>query len=175
MKIIALDLSTKSSGYAVFDNKELIDYGMVKSFNPNWRERIYEIGKQLNKLFRQYKPDKIFVEDVPLSTKGGIKVAIMLGAVQGLVYGLSAFKNIDIEFVLPSKWRSPLGLFDGSRQGTKRDELKRKSVEMANKEFNLSLVYKSPSSKFNEDDISDAILLGKSQIDKKIFGKVLDK
>ena len=46
---------------------------------------------------------------------------------------------------------------------------------MANKEFNLSLVYKSPSSKFNEDDISDAILLGKSQIDKKIFGKVLDK
>ena len=95
----------------------------------------------------------------------------MLGAVQGIIYGIGASHNIEMSFILPSVWRSPLGLFDGSRKGTQRDELKHKSVIKANELFGLNLVYKSPASKFNQDDISDAILLGYSQISERAFGR----
>ena len=71
-----------------------------------------------------------------------------------------------IQFVLPQKWRSDIGIFDGTREGTKRDVLKKKSVEKANELFGLDLNWVSPSSSKNDDDISDAILLGWSQIHK---------
>ena len=42
--------------------------------------------------------------------------------------------------------------------------MKKKSIEKANKLYGLNLIYKSPTSKYNEDDISDSILIGYSQI-----------
>ena len=42
--------------------------------------------------------------------------------------------------------------------------MKKKSVELVNKEFGLNLKWISKSSKFNEDDISDSILIAYSQI-----------
>ena len=62
-------------------------------------------------------------------------------------------------------------LFDGTRNGTKRAEMKRKSIEKANDLFGLNLVWKSDSSKFNQDDQSDAILIAYSQVKVKHIGK----
>ena len=42
--------------------------------------------------------------------------------------------------------------------------MKKKSVEFVNQEFGLKLKWISKSSKFNEDDISDSILIAYSQI-----------
>lgn len=172
---IGLDCSTKSSGWAVFDDNKLIDYGLIKSDKIEWRDRLYYQGKILSELFDLYKPQIIYMEDVPLSLNGGAKILMMLGAVQGMVYGIGASKGIEMKFITPSEWRSPLGLFSGTRKGTTRQELKRKSVEKANELFGLNLTYKSPSSKFNCDDISDAILLCYSQIKPRNFGEKLDK
>lgn len=172
---IGLDAATKHTGFAVFYEDKLIDYGIINSQNNNWRERLLEQSKDLSKLFNKYNPSKVFVEDVPLNAKGGIKVAIMLGAVQGMIYGVGASKNIEMEFIQPSSWRSILGLFSGTNEGKHRDELKLKSVEKANELFGLNLIYKSPNSKFNQDDISDAILLCYSQVKPKAFGKKIDK
>ncbi len=172
---IGLDCSTKSTGYGVFEDDKLIDYGLIKSDCTDWRKRLYIQSQALDKLFDIYHPEEVFIEDVPLSPKGGVKTAIMLGAVQGMVYGIGASKKITMKFILPSVWRSPLGLFDGTKEGKKRSVLKQKSVEKANELFGLDLVYKSPSSKQNCDDISDAILLCYSQIKKRYFGKTVDK
>lgn len=174
MIIMGLDCSTRSSGWAVFEEDELIDYGVIKSIATDWRERLFHQGLMLGQLIDKYKPDKIYMEDVPLYHAGGSKVLMMLGAVQGLIYGVAASRNIKIEFIQPSAWRSPLGLFDGSKKGTKREEMKKKSIEKVNKIFGLNLIYKSPSSKFNEDDISDAILVAYSQIGGRLFGKKVD-
>lgn len=175
MITIGLDCSTKSSGWAIFDDDKLIDYGVIKSIMTDWRERLFHQGLMLGKVLDKYKPEKVFMEDVPLYHKGGTKTLMMLGAVQGLVYGVVASRNIEIQFLQPASWRSPIGLFDGTKQGTHRDEMKKKSVEKANKLFGLELIYKSPSSKFNEDDISDAILVAYSQVGPRTFGKKVDK
>ena len=170
MKIMGLDCSTKSSGWSVFEDGELIDFGLITSVHSDWRERLFHQGMELGKILDAYHPEKIYMEDVPLYHAGGSKTLMMLGAVQGLIYGVAASKNIQIKFIQPSEWRSPLGLFDGTRKGTLRAEMKRKSIEKANELFDLNLVYKSPSSKFNEDDIADAILVCYSQIKQRVFG-----
>ena len=179
MIVMGLDCSTKSSGWAIFEENELIDYGVIKSIMSDWRERLFHQGLMLGEIIDKYKPEKIYMEDVPLYHAGvqnrGSKVLMMLGAVQGLIYGVAASRGINIEFLQPSAWRSPLGLFDGTKQGTHRDEMKKKSVEKANKLFGLELIYKSPSSKFNEDDVSDAILVAYSQVGPRTFGKKVDK
>ena len=110
------------------------------------------------------------MEDVPLKARNP-KVLVQLGAVQGFFYGLVASFGIPIVFLNPSEWRSPMGLFDGTREGTKRDELKKKSIEKANKLFGLDLLWVSPKSTRNQDDVADAILVAYSQIKKKHIGK----
>ena len=110
------------------------------------------------------------MEDVPLKSKFP-KVLVQLGAVQGFIYGVTASVHVPVVFLGPSEWRSPMGLFDGTREGTKRDELKKKSIEKANKLFGLDLLWVSPKSTKNEDDIADSILVAYSQINKKHIGK----
>lgn len=77
----------------------------------------------------------------------------------------------EIKFLLPSEWRSGLNLYDGTREGTHRDVLKRKAVETANKLFNLNLKWIKEKSKKNEDDEAEALLIAYSQIKKRKFGK----
>ena len=47
MITMGLDLSTKSTGYSVFENQNLLDYGVIKAYESDWREKDYII-KQWN-------------------------------------------------------------------------------------------------------------------------------
>lgn len=170
MVVMGLDGSTRSTGWSIFDGKELVGYGVIKPDGEGWREHIINQAPELIAILQKYRPKKIYMEDVPLKAQNP-KVLVQLGAVQGFFYGLVASFNIPIEFIIPSKWRSPMGLFDGTREGTKRAEMKRKSVEKVNNLFGLNLKWKSPSSKFNDDDIADAVLIAYSQIKIKHIGK----
>ena len=171
---MGIDAASVKTGYSIFNDLKLVDYGLIQT-HSNYPERLLEQSQALGQILDKYKPDIVYVEDVPNNPRGGIKTAIILGAVQGMVFGVVASRNIDIKFILPSVWRSPMGLFDGTKTGKLRDELKYKSVLKANELFGLDLVYKSPNSKYNCDDISDAILLCYSQIKPRTFGGKLDK
>ena len=170
MITMGIDPSTTSTGWAIFDDKELKAYGLIKPNGEDWRERIVNQAPQLVEIISKYKPEKIYMEDVPLKSKYP-KVLVQLGAVQGFIYGVTASVHVPVIFLGPSEWRSPMGLFDGTREGTKRAEMKRKSVEKANELFGLNLVWKSACSIKNDDDIADAILVAYSQIKKKHIGK----
>ncbi|MDO4803016.1 MAG: crossover junction endodeoxyribonuclease RuvC [Prevotellaceae bacterium] len=170
--ILGLDASSSSTGWAIFDKRGLAAYGIIQPNDKDldWRDRLVKQGDKLREVIEQYHPNKIVMEDVPLKN-GNSKVLVILGAVQGFIYGIASSYSIPVYFVLPSEWRSPLGLYDGKREGTKRKELKKKSIEKANELFGLNLMWVSPSSKKNQDDISDAILLTYSQIKPRRFGK----
>ena len=170
MVVCGIDASTKSTGWSIFDGKELIAYGVIKPEGQDWRERTVNQAPKLIEILNQYHPDKIYMEDVPLKAQNP-KVLVQLGAVQGFFYGVAASFNIPIEFLIPSQWRSPMGLFDGTRNGTKRAEMKRKSIEKANDLFGLNLVWKSACSIKNDDDIADAVLIAYSQVKVKHIGK----
>ena len=170
MVVCGIDASTKSTGWSIFDGKELVAYGVIKPEGQDWRERTVNQAPKLIEILNKYHPDKIYMEDVPLKAQNP-KILVQLGAVQGFFYGLVASFGIPIVFLNPSKWRSPMGLFDGTKEGTKRTEMKRKSIEKVNELFGLGLVWKSPSSVRNQDDIADAVLVAYSQIKVRHIGR----
>jgi len=170
MTVMGIDASTTSTGWSIFNGTDLIAYGIIKPKGEDWRDRLIQQGPKLIEIIEKYCPEKIVIEDVPLKSANS-KVLVILGAVQGFIYGVISSYNVSIQFVQPNEWRSPLGLYDGTREGTKRKELKKKSIEKANQLFGLDLLWVSPSSSKNQDDISDAILIGYSQIKKRAIGK----
>lgn len=171
MVYCGIDASTTAVGWSIFNGTDLIDYGCFRPNGDDWRDRTQQIAPFIKQLLEKYHVDKVILEDVPLMGKRGNKTLVILGAVQGMLLGVTSSMNIPTEFILPSSWRSPIGLFDGTKAGTRRDEMKRKSIEKANEQFGLKLKWVSPCSKKNDDDISDAILAAYSQISKVHFAK----
>lgn len=164
-KTLGLDMSSNKSGYALFDDKKLITYGLWEPPKEatDWREKIIYMGEQLDIFLKANKIDQVYCEDVPLMMKNPQTLKILC-ALQGVLMGVCVANNVKVTFISVSTWRSALGLFDKTQKGKERDEMKQKSIEMANRIFGLDLVYKSPSSKYNCDDQSDAILIAYSQI-----------
>lgn len=163
-KTLGLDMSSNKSGYALFDDKKLITYGLWEPKDKmEWRDRVIYMGEQLDDFLKANKIDQVYCEDVPLMMKNPQTLKILC-ALQGVLMGVCVANNVKVTFISVSTWRSALGLFDKTQKGKERDEMKQKSIEMANKIFGLNLVYKSPSSKFNQEDEADAILVAYSQI-----------
>ena len=171
MIVMGIDGSTTSSGWAIFESEgcKRIASGRIQPKGENWREKIKQEWILFSKIIEKYRPEKIYMEDVPM--KDGKSTILKLGSVQGMAICLSSQYDIEIIFLLPSEWRSGLGLYDGTRQGTHRDILKRKAVETANKFFGLDLLWVKEKSKKNEDDEAEALLIAYSQIKPRKFGK----
>ena len=69
MITLGLDMASKKSGYSLFYDKELVEYGLWEIPNAeeiDWRNRIIWMSNQLNNYINKHKIDKIFIEDVPL-------------------------------------------------------------------------------------------------------------
>lgn len=171
MVIMGIDGSTTSSGWAIFnsDNCKRIASGRIQPKGENWRDKIEQEWNMFCQIFEKYHPQKIYMEDVPM--KDGKPTILKLGAVQGMAICLASQYDVEICFLLPSEWRSGLNLFDGTRQGTHRDMLKKKAVETANKLFDLDLKWIKEKSKKNEDDEAEALLIAYSQIKPRKFGR----
>ena len=178
-KFISLDASTTAIGWAVFEDDNLIEYGRLTPTEKglDWRERVHNLLPQLENLILKYKPIKIYQEDIPMGGSGGVKTAIELGYAQG-VYSVVESLYSEVEYIAVGTWRKNIGINDGKDQ--RRNAKKIKSIEKANELFNLNLPLEFTSGgnykENGSDDISDAVLLGTSTLDKykvkvKSFGK----
>lgn len=164
MVTMGIDASSTCTGIAVFDGINLIHHQAIK---PNrdlqWRERIMQEGREIEAIIKKYRPSCIYLEDVPLMGKQ-MQTLVLLGAVQGYILSIATHYHVPIHFLLPSQWRSSMGLFDGSKAGTKKDAMKEKAVLTANQIFGLDLRWVKPKSKLNDDDVAESILIAWSQI-----------
>lgn len=161
MNILGLDMSTKKSGYAYFNNKNLIQYGVWEypGKEQDWRKRCVWMGDKLSEFCKKHYVDYVFCEE-PIFMKNP-KTQEQLSTIEGIVMWIVHEHNAKAIYLRPSEWRGCLGL-QGSK--LKREELKKLSIDYANKTFNLNLVWKSNTSKFNEDDIADSLNVAWSQI-----------
>lgn len=142
MKILSLDLSSKSSGYAVLEDGKIIDYGTIKSNDPDYVIRGHYMAEFVRVLFSKYGSfDIVVIEE--LKVLKNQKVLAMLGVIQGMV--IRECFNSQVEFVPPTMWRKPYGL------NGKREEAKKKATQYC----------KDKGVEVNTDDEAEAILLGK--------------
>ena len=156
---MGIDASTTSTGWSIFDGSELVTYGVIKPEGADWRERLIHEGKPLTEIINKYKPDQVYMEDVPKEAKGGSSTLIILGAVQGYFLGIFSSFELPVELIAPTSWRSKADMYDGTKEGKKREKLKQKAIEVANNRFKLDLLWNGPNSKKSEDDIAEAILI----------------
>lgn len=163
-------MNTLSSGYSVFDSKKkLVDYGVWKQDKKVlWRDRCINMGNELSKLIDVCSPSLIYCEDTILNGElgGNVQTVKMLSVLQGIVLGVSNVHGVEIKFLMPSAWRRDLGVYDGTREGTKRPMMKYKTIQVVNQIYGLELFYNLniPKSVKNQDDIGDAIGIAHSQL-----------
>ena len=111
MKTLALDLSTKATGVAVFDDDKLIHYERISSTAPDIYDRMIEMCVNVEQIIRDYNIDRAAIEDVPIGEKSvNFDVAHKLCVLQGMILHVFKCNNINFTIMMPSRWRSLIGL-----------------------------------------------------------------
>ena len=153
MNFLFLDLSTKSTGYAISDDKgKLITYGLITASSSNNVSRIQKIQSGIIELVKQYNIEKLIVEDVHPEAYGYSDTARLLMWLQGsIVLGAHTINNNinskSIEFMQASDWRKNLGIKTG--RVIKRENLKPLDIKYVKDTYGIDA----------NDDVCDAICL----------------
>ena len=151
MRILAIDASTKSTGWAIFNNTKLETYGCITSSSTDLVKRIYKMIDELKEIIKNNKIEKIIMEEVrPEQGLQNIKTHKALMYLQAAITFLQhdSFPNVEIKYVYPSEWRRVCGIKTGS--GVRRESLKPKDIAFVKKEYSIDV----------NDDIADAIGIG---------------
>ena len=156
MIILALDLSTKSSGFSVFENNKLIEYGCWTAGSSNLYKRIDKMIEELDKILNKYQFNHIYIEDVyPEDVHNNQNVFNALKYLQGFVLHKLDQYELKSTFFTPSEWRCKCGISTG--RGVKRESLKPRDIAFVKNQFGLTV----------NDDIADAICIGFAAIGEK--------
>lgn len=154
-KLLSLDTSTKSTGYAVyisgdFNKYDILDFKHIK----NTEERINEMILKIYEIIKKEKPQIVVVEMtvVPTNVQAQRNLTMILGAIRGKCID----ENIFFYLFRPSEWRK-LVCDNNEKPPRKREELKKWSMEKTYLLFGVENI---------NDDISDAILIGQAYINK---------
>ena len=157
MNIIALDMSTKSTGYAIYKHNKLVQYNYITATSNDLFNRIKVMLNAINKLLEQ-NPDLEYIIMQQVRQEGFVNVktykALMYlqGCVQMIIH--QKFKHLQTDFLYPSSWRKVCKIKQG--RGVQRKQQKQLDIQWVKQNFNIEV----------NDDIADAIGIGYAYINK---------
>lgn len=173
---MGIDNSTDNVGVGVLDHKgnlihyECIharDYVKKNGSDPDDEiERISYIKSEVDNLIKKYNPDVIGLEDTTLTSFGGKSTSANVGVLKKLTKSLGVLENMffenDIAYMVigVGAWRK------GKIDAKGRIEKKKQAIEYVNKKYGLELLWKGDTSKFNQDDIAEAIMIAEYVLKK---------
>ena len=158
MSILSLDQAFQCTGYAVFENEELVRHGTF-TITPKENDvgrRLIEFVNQVSMLLDDNGIDTVIFEGIQY--QNNIETYKKLAYVQAALIILCTERGLPYEILAPSRWRSILG---GS-WGKKRDEQKKHSIEHVLERYGAEAA---------TSDEADAICIGEAYImsDKSMF------
>jgi len=112
LKILALDQSSKISGFAIFKDGKLIDYGRFNFVNADLGKRLERIREKVISLVSENKIDKVILEDIQLESTVNNNVAVykVLSEVIGVITETLTELRTPYELVYPNTWRKLLSI-----------------------------------------------------------------
>ena len=147
MIILTLDLSTRSSGYALGIDGTLEKHGFISASNANPIKRIVKMRDQLTKIIKTHKINKIIMEQVrPEYNSHTMKILMWLQAAI-VIAAYEINPQIQYEFIGASQWRAQLKIKQG--RGIKRNQLKPQDIQYVKNKYNIQ----------TNDDQADAICI----------------
>lgn len=147
MKLLALDLSTKSSGYALGEKDNLLKHGYISASSKDVIKRIIKMRDQIAEIIIQNNIQKIVMEQVrPEYNSHTNKVLMWLQAAIAIkTYEINP--KIQCDFIGASEWRAALNIKQG--RGIKRNQLKPRDIQYVKNKYNVNV----------NDDEADAICI----------------
>lgn len=145
-RVLALDQATHYTGYAVFNNKDLIDYGTFKATGDNEIERCAQVKQWMISMIDQYEIDFVGVEQIQLDVHKSAPTFEALAHLQGILMLTCYEEHIPCRAAHTSSWRAHCGV-----RGKTRPDLKRSMQLIVKKWFDI----------MPTDDEADAIGIGK--------------
>ena len=151
--ILALDQSSRVTGYAVFRDGSLIDSGTFTTTNDFIPDRLVQIRKKVISLIEFHNIDKVLLEDIQMQTQvNNVATHKVLAEVLGVLEELCAERNIPHELIHSSTWKSGLDI-----KGRDRAAQKKNAQAYVSEVYNLKV----------SQDESDAICIGSHYVRQK--------
>lgn len=149
MIVLALDPSTKDTGWAIYTDQTLTAHGHISAGSANVFHRIHHMIDEINKIIIQYAPTKAILEDpLPEDVRHNIQVFKALTYLQGFICDSLNKQKIEYKFYTSSEWRKKCGIHTG--RGVKRESLKPADIAFVQSQFGIKV----------GDDEADAICIG---------------
>lgn len=145
--LIALDESTTCTGYAVFDDGELIEHGIFSFKSKNVLERVSLIMEEIENLIDTYKPNNMVIEDVQITMNAATAKSLL--GLQFMIEVYAHRNNISCETYRTTKWRKILGL--SNSRSLDRKAKKQETIDYVKDKYGIDVL---------KDDESDAIAIG---------------
>lgn len=148
MKILAIDASTHSTGYAIGQQSKLQEHGCIEVKSGDVIKRIIKMRDQFSKiLLKNNDINKIVMQEVrPQYNSHTNKVLMWLQAVIVVAaYQINA--KIEFEFVQAVEWRAALKIKQG--RSIKREQLKPQDIQYVENKYGIKV----------NDDEADAICI----------------
>lgn len=147
MTILALDQASRTSGYAIFCDDQLIDSGKFTFEDADIAKRLMKIRNKVEELINEFCIEKIILEDIQCqgNVVNNLETFKILAEVIGVLTELAAEKNLPYELVYSTVWKSTLQI-----KGRTRPEQKKNAQQY---------VLNTYGKKVTQDE-SDAICIG---------------
>lgn len=144
--LLALDQASLTSGFAVFKDDELFDYGKFTFSDNDIAERLVKIRNKVIELIDKYDINKIAFEDIQMqNSTNNVQTFKVLAEVYGVILELLQEKKINYVIISSNTWKSTLGI-----RGRARAEQKRNAQQFVLNTYNIKAI----------QDICDAICIG---------------
>lgn len=144
--ILALDVSTTSTGYALYEGDKLIHFGYIKPKDKDWLTRVRKMAEEVANINSEKPINTVVIEDTFFLKN--IKTVKKLCLAQGIL--LCKLPDAELVQVFPNTWKKHFGLGKGKAT---RTEQKQTSISVAETLFLIN-------TRLNDDE-ADAILMGR--------------
>lgn len=162
--ILALDQASRVSGWSVFINGELKDWGHLTTNQDDIGERLVTIHNFIKNKVQEWNIDTIAFEDIQLQSSVGnnVKTFKVLANVYGVVLMTAVELNKNYEVIPSSTWKSKLQI-----KGRTRPEQKHNAQEFVLQKYNVKAT----------QDECDSICIGTcaSSLDRSVIATAANK
>ena len=146
-RVLGLDQATRVSGFSIYDNKQLIKYGIFSA--PDGLEEIardHLIKEWLISIIKTFDIDYVGIEGIQYQEKMGVTTFETLARLQGILMETCFDLGIPFKIAPTNTWRAHCGV-----KGRTRSDRKRSMRQLAKDWFDVSLT----------EDEADAVGIGR--------------
>lgn len=148
IRVLALDQATHNTGWAIFDDKQLVQCGVAKTKGMEEIDRLKEIRDWFVSMINQWKPDYIGIEGIQYQANQNSSVTTfqVLARLQGVLMITAKDFEMPLKICPTNTWRAHCGV-----KGRARTDKKNSMKKLIKDWFDMNV----------SDDIADAIGIGK--------------